>query len=439
MLRLLPVLAVLPALLAPAAASARAGDPDTSFGHRGTVTLKATGADAVGGAVKALSDGKVLAGGSAAGKLVVLRLRSTGTLDSRFGTAGQVVPSLPGLSPDGVRALATLRDGRVVAAATLDVTGGLSRFVVLRTLPNGEIDPSFGAGLGYTLAGPGGATLAAMAVDRAGNIYLAGARPTGVGEIPVVMRLLPDGTPDPAFAAGGTLDGATLGLSGRATSLLVRPDGTTAFSVGAAPGLLGPSTFTVVRLLPTGAPDPTFAGTGIVSLPLAPGSGPGVGAAALRGGPGGRIIVAGSDVTTGGALRVAVVRLLAGGQLDSHFGAKGVARVSRGGENLRVSAMVRDPHGRIVLVGTGRPPGALVVRLTARGARDTTFGNGGITYPALGRPPGGDPIFTTLDSVDAFGSKLFLAGSAAGPAPLVRGPGGTSYQGRFAITISRLH
>src|SRR5262245_21704320 len=90
------------ALLVPAAvAQARTSDPDTRFGRKGTVTLKATAADAVGGTVKVISGHRVLAGGAAAGQFVIVRLRSTGTLDSKFGTGGQVVPALPGTTLDG--------------------------------------------------------------------------------------------------------------------------------------------------------------------------------------------------------------------------------------------------------------------------------------------------------------------------------------------------
>src|SRR6478735_10438485 len=202
-----------------AAAQARASDPDTSFGRRGTVTLKATGADAVAGAVKVISGNRVLAGGSAAGQFVVVRLRKTGTLDSKFGTGGQVVPALPGTSLDGVRALAVFRDGRIVAAGTLQSPDGSTHFVVVRLLPTGEIDPSFGAGFGYALIGPAGARLGAMTMDRAGNVILAGVRP---GEIPIVIRLLADGSVDPTFGAAGTLDGTALGITGRVTGLLVR-------------------------------------------------------------------------------------------------------------------------------------------------------------------------------------------------------------------------
>jgi uncharacterized delta-60 repeat protein len=425
-------------VLVPAAAQAKAGDADGTFGRRGTVTLKAAGADAVAGAVKALPGHKVLAGGSAAGKLVVLRLRRTGSLDSAFGEHGQVVPSLPGASLDGVRALATFRDGRIVAAATLQLASGGTQLALVRLLPNGEIDPSFGAGLGYVLTGPAGSTLGSMAMDRNGGIVVAGGHPAGAREVPLVLRLAPDGSPDGTFGAGGTVDGASLGLAGRATGVLVRPDGTVVFCVGAGPGRAGPSTLTVVRLLAGGAPDPSFSGTGVVALGLTPFSGAGAGAAAIRGGPAGTLLVAGTDVTATGSLRVVVARLKPNGAIDARFGHRGFARVSRAGRDLRLTAMTRDGQGRIVLTGAASPAAGLVVRLRESGRRDTAFGNGGLTYPQLGRPPGGDPIYTTLDGVDADGSQVLLAGAAAGPGPLTRSAGGTAYGGRFALTVSRL-
>src|SRR3954451_2348368 len=235
------------ALLAPAAAEARAGQPDRHFATRGAQTLNAKDADAVGGAILALPNGRLLAGGAAAGKFVVLRLHAaSGRLDNDFGDRGQFVPELPGTTLEGVRALARFRDGRIVAAGTLNVNGGASQMAAVRLLPNGEVDPSFGGGTGYVVAGPAGSVLGSMSMDSSGNIVLAGARTNGDGsETPLVVRLLPDGTPDTAFAAGGVLDGATLGLATRATAVLARPDGTIVFTVGAAPGHTGPATFQV--------------------------------------------------------------------------------------------------------------------------------------------------------------------------------------------------
>jgi uncharacterized delta-60 repeat protein len=438
MLRCAALVALLLAL-APAVARASGDEPDRAFGQRGTVTLKATDADAVGGAVKAIAGHKVLAAGSAAGKLVVLRLRRSGSLDSGFGTRGQVAVDLPGTSLEGVRALTTFRDGRILAAATIQPATGGTRIALVRFLPTGEIDPSFGAGNGYVITGPSGATLGSMTQDKTGNILVAAGRPSGAGEIPYVTRYAFDGTPDATFGAGGTVDGASIGLAGRATGVLARADGTIVFCVGAGPDKVGPSTFAVVRLLANGVLDPAFAGIGAVSLPLTPYTGLGAGAVAVRQGPSNSVLVAGTDVTEKGSLRAAVVRLRPDGSLDPRFAADGVAHIARSGRDLRVTSFTRDDSGRIVLAGAGAPPDSMLARLTAGGRHDRTFGNHGITYPILGRPPGGDPIYTTLEAVDTDGSRVVTAGSAAGPGPLTRSLGGsTVYGGRFALTVSRL-
>jgi uncharacterized delta-60 repeat protein len=437
MTRILVVL-LAAALLAPAVAHARAGQPDTRFASAGTQTLNAKNADAVGGAVLALSNGRVLAGGAAAGKFVVLRLHSkTGRLDNNFGDHGQFVPELPGTSLDGVRALATFRDGRIVAAGTLNVNGGATQMVAVRLLPNGEVDPSFGGGLGYVLAGPSGSVLGSMAMDSGGNIVLVGARP---GEVPIVIRLLPDGTVDPAFGAGGTVDGAALGLTGRATGVLARPDGTVIFTVGAAPGSTGSSTFIVVRLLVTGAPDPAFAGgTGIAVLPRTPvTTGDALGAAALALGRSGTLLVAGTELSSGGAQQVLVARLRANGTIDTRFGTRGFARIARAGRNLRPTSITRDSAGRILIAGIARSPRAMIIRLRPGGQRDKRFGTRGVTFPVLGRPGGGDPVWSSFQGVDADHGYPILVGTAAGPGPLIRSLSGTAYAGHFSLTVSRL-
>jgi uncharacterized delta-60 repeat protein len=274
-----------------------------------------------------------------------------------------------------------------------------------------------------------------MTMDRTGRIVLAGARPGASGEVPLVARLQPDGTPDVSFGAGGVVDGAALGLSGRATSVRVAHDGTVTFSVGTAPELTGPATFTVVRLTDAGAPDATFGGgTGVASVQLSPGSGLGAGAAAVAPGPGGRLLVAGTDITQHGTERAAVLRLRADGTLDRRFGHGGVARVSRRGRQLRVLAMTRVPHGATVLTGTAGAPAGLYVRLSASGRRRV------VRFPLLGRPrDGGRPIYTELDAVDAApGTRVVVVGSIAGPGTLVRSPDGTRFLGVFTLVVGRL-
>jgi uncharacterized delta-60 repeat protein len=277
-----------------------------------------------------------------------------------------------------------------------------------------------------------------MTMDTNGNVILGGSRP---GEVPIVIRLLADGSPDLTFGSGSTFDGAAAGLSGRVTGLLVRREGTLTFTVGGGPSGVYPATFTVARVGVTGALDLAWGGggTGITTIALGPGQAAGIGAAAIRQGPSGSTLVAGTDLTAAGTPRGAVIRLRTDGVPDTRFGSHGVARVARAGREIRIKAMVRDSTGRILLAGSGQPPEGLVLRLRANGKRDTTFGNNGITYPLLGRPPGGDPIYTTLDAIDANGARAIIAGSAAGPGQLIRGgAAGTLYTGRFAFTVSKL-
>jgi hypothetical protein len=259
-------------------------------------------------------------------------------------------------------------------------------------------------------------------MDRDGNVFLGG---TSAGA-PYHVELLGDGTPDGAFAPG------PLGLTGRGTGILTRSDGTVTYTVAA-----GPATFTVVRLTPTGALDPAFAG-GVVNVALGPGSGPGIGAAGLVNGPGNRTLVAGTDLTDTGTPRGTIIRLNTNGTLDTKFGRRGIARVSRAGREIRLAALARDSTGRILATGTAGAPDSIVVRLRANGARDRRFGNRGLTYPTFGQPPGGAPNFTQLEAVGAAGGRAVLVGSAAGPGDLIRGAGPTTYTGRFALTVSRL-
>ena len=196
-----------------------------------------------------------------------------------------------------------------------------------------------------------------------------------------------------------------------------------------------------MRVLPTGAPDLTLGRHRHRQRPARPGHRPpGIGAAAIRRGPDGTTLVAGTDLTAAGTPRGAVIRLRADGTLDTRFGSA-ASRASRApAATIRIKAMMRDSSGRILLAGSGQPPDGHGRCACARsGARDTTFGNGGLTFPLLGRPPGGDPIYTTLDAIDANGPRAIIAGSAAGPGQLVRGgAAGTLYTGRFALTVSKL-
>lgn len=318
----------------------------------GTVDVAFTAAAPAAGQVRALvlqPDGKVLVGGAfdyVAGQPLpaLVRLLPSGAPDPAFALTPALLPTAPGdessvdhlaLQPDGqVLASAHLRfvgsartvlfprfsasgqiDGTFRQQAAIDdapfallvqpdskivvstgYSGGLARTPsLLRLLPDGSIDPAF-TNISY-----GGALVESMARYPDGRLLVGGyldslgMRP-GVSGIPSsgVARLLANGTPDPTFESG-----LTPGYDNEITSLLLQPNGRVL--LGGAVLDAGASAYSALgRVLPNGGPDPGFDPT---DLPT-----DGVAALALQ--PDGAIIVAGSFEKAGTQTRYCLIRLL---------------------------------------------------------------------------------------------------------------------------------
>lgn len=151
----------------------------------------------------------------------LVRFAADGRLDQTFGTAGYAVAGHPSALPGSV-ALALQPDGKLVVGSTLyDSFVSLwfppsTDVVMRRFLPDGLPDPLFGvAGVSRHDPQGGADHLRSMAIDRAGRIVasldagesLLAAVPNGTdedfGSSPALLRLLPDGTADPAFGGQG--------------------------------------------------------------------------------------------------------------------------------------------------------------------------------------------------------------------------------------------
>ncbi|HEX2864194.1 MAG TPA: hypothetical protein VHN99_06475 [Deinococcales bacterium] len=108
----------------------------------------------------------------------------------------------------------------------------------------------------------------------------------------------------------------------------------------------------VARFLPSGALDPSFAGTGIARTSAYPDS--------MLSLPDGRVLIAQNSGV--------VSRLLPDGALDASFGAGGSSAPGTGGQRLALA-----PDGSIYSLQVHA-----LVRLTASGILDSSFGSGGI-------------------------------------------------------------
>jgi uncharacterized delta-60 repeat protein len=337
-----------------------------------------------------------------------------GAPDLSFGDGGTtVLPGGPGTRP-GIcgGALAVQPDGRLLLAGSyLAATGG-PRFGVCRLTPYGRPDPSFGDGGIVTAEGL--AYRPALAVDREGRIAVVTG---GSGTPPSVeiVRFLRNGSPDPAFGAGGRVsialpaDGS---VSGSDAAAAFQSGGRLVVALRVVGGVM------VMRLRADGSVDTSFAGGGrIEPVPVGP----------VVGRP--RALL----VTDDGRLRIAVgtrergfavIGLTAGGRPDPAWGRGGLA-LQRRSKTSRVEiaqAAAFDARGGIVVGGQSiyeesyvGSDGA-VARFDRRGRPDRSFGNDGLA--GAGRPFFTDVLGLAVESdgdVVVAGSYMDKYGSVTGP------------------------
>lgn len=200
----------------------------------------------------------------------------------------------------------------------------------------------------------------------------------------LLVRYLPDGGPDPSFGTGGIVRVAPLpgGVATGFDRLLLQPDGRLIAVGNATEGgylpqasWMGGDLF-LARYEPGGSLDPTFGTGGVQAIDV---RGADVLEDAVLQEDGG-IVVAVSPFGLGAVS--AIVRLLSDGTLDPTFGVGGVADLSVAGE-FRALDLVIEPGGRIILAGTARAAGGsgregALLALHANGAVDTGFGVGGL-------------------------------------------------------------
>jgi uncharacterized delta-60 repeat protein len=376
---------------------------DRSFGSGGTTEVMSAGVDTPPfselGALAVDTAGRVVLAGTAHGKLLLARLNADGSADSSFGRAGVAEIDL-GVPVDQVQ-VAVQADGRIaIGAEPLSGYGG-DAVVVARYLPQGSPDPSFnsgaplitslGSGLGgfalsganrLLLAGPrccstvgrsvhlarldesghldgefgrqgqvfvddvaNGIGVGALLVRPNGQIYVAGlGRRDGDAYL---MRLLPSGKLDRKFGHRGIayMRGTRLRVAGAAVDRAGR-----ILIAGTSSGHLG-----VLRRLPNGHPDLTFAGGGLDQLRLSGSTR--VVAADLQGG---RSLVAlgavGSCIRTCPPPKTFLVRYLGGDSASRCLGKRATIVGTRHGERLvgtRRSDVIVGLGGNDVVLGRG--------------------------------------------------------------------------------------
>jgi uncharacterized delta-60 repeat protein len=349
---------------------------DPAFGAGGVLVSDLGGDDSANG-LAVRPGGSIVVAGSSYNQMMAAQYGPDGTLDPTFGSAGVArISRDPTFGSSSASDMALQPDGKVVLAGReFGAVSGSSLFdiAVARLNPDGTRDTSFGGGDGVVYLDLQGQQdeAADVAVDGAGRIVVAGRSWVVLGNSDaVVVRLLPDGSLDPSFGNQGVVvldlrtnfdaayglalqaDGALLVAGSYQPSVLtpwlarLHPDGTRDRRFGRK-GLVIPkvsgawydvtvqpdgrivtagqvlANLAVARYLPNGKADGSFGAGGIAIVQVDPSAFLHGQAAAVAIHTDGTILAVGAATATN-VSDMAAVALLADGTPDARFGSNGV-------------------------------------------------------------------------------------------------------------------
>jgi len=298
--------------------------------------------------------------------------------------------------------------GIFVAGYQNGPSAGTGQSVLLRINPDGSLDTFFGAG-GQVISNPTGDAFYAVTTDSAGRIIAAGRR----GNDLLVERFTANGVLDRHFGTRGVVVASLGGTGAVAYCVAVAPNGD--IVVGGTSG----GQAVILRFLPNGKLDPSFANAGILGSSVAGGTQIAMTGLVVQ--ADGSVVAAGDGADFSGVTTVFVLRAAASGALDSSFGSDGQAGVAAldpvspaGGLDRNIGFSLQS-DGKILVSSRTAGGHFGTVRLNTDGSADTTFGSGGLATTNFG---GVDEANTVR--VEATG-QIYVAGisqaGGAGGAP----------------------
>lgn len=386
-------------------AFAAPGELDTTFGGTGIVKTDAGEYHEGGQGMVLQRDGKIVQVGDEG--FTVIRLLPDGTLDTSFGGTGIVRISR---GNHYAYAVALQNDGRIVVAGVDHDSISVARF-----LPDGTLDAAFGTphpdytGVGFTTvpAADSFPRVVDCAIQSDGKIVVAGTDDDNF----FAMRFHTTGTLDTTFSGDGKVS-TDLGGTDYAYAMALQPDNR--ILVAGSRGLATVTTLAVLRYNTDGSLDTTWNGTGQVFTPVLLHSE----ANSVQVLPDGKVLVGGYTVVSaraGGDF--AVIRYHSDGSLDTSFNGTGKATVDFGSDYDMGFSAVAQRNGRVVVAGVinyGVSNGNLAVtRLNANGTLDTTFGQMGKVTTDIGKWGYSDGVQALVQT----DGKILIGGTAPAASP----------------------
>ena len=333
-------------------------------------------------------------------------------LDLQFASGGKLSDATLGEARD----VAVQADGKILV---------VTKTTLARFLANGSPDTSFGTA-GQAASNFFGASdaLEAVAVQPDGYILVAGSSQDGANSPTqndvVVARYDTNGLLDPNFGSGGKVVTDIAGRGDGAYDILLLPDGrvvvTGTASIVDSFGITN-GDFVAIRYTSSGVLDTSFGTGGFVTTNIAGRTDLGY-AAALQ--LDGKIVLAGRVANTGGDdPDIGLVRYTASGALDTSFGTGGIVRVLTSDWDEAADVAIQ-PDGKIVIAGfrlgstSATPDRLTVMRFDGNGNADPGFGtNGRVDDPVMTRGRGialqTDGRIVVVGGVGEFPSDISVA------------------------------
>jgi uncharacterized delta-60 repeat protein len=285
-------------------------------------------------------------------------------------------------STDWAYALAIQRDGKFVAAGLSRQPSGPS-YALARYSAKGMLDRSFGRG-GKVLTVLGEFGVHSLAIQRDGKLVASGSG--------ALVRYRPDGRVDSSFGRDGRMTGGEFALQ-KDGKLVVNQ--------------LSGGHSVLARYTARGGLDRSFGRGGQVRTKVG-------GYLAIQ--DDGKIVAA-SPNFSGGSNGFRVARFNADGTSDSSFGNRGKIVFGFGANSgPRLSAVAIRRDGKIVVAGEADFSDFAVARVTAEGALDPSFGDGGRVLTDFTRASNCDGCQKSKDSANALAiqrdGKIVVVGSS---------------------------
>ena len=333
------------------------GSIDSTFGTNGQVLTTFGALLNYPGSIAVQADGKIIASGSRNGPLILARYNTNGSLDNTFDGDGKVVTAL-GISNTNVY-VDVLPNGKIQLAGATSTSAG-NHFAITQYNTNGSLDLTFDGD---------GRSLALFDVNDNSNIiddiskqadgkFLVNTRIQPMSEFDnpedfVIRRYNSDGTVDNTFGANGKVFTA-LGLGSISKQTTTQADGKILL-VGYSQYLLGQAPlvidFNVLRYNSDGTLDTTFSEDGIISEKVE--SSNDNGRIVLKQNDGKLVLIGNqrnNQQNSNSNTEIAMARYNQNGSLDVSFGTNGKS-ISVFGQNVNnVRKAALQPDGKILVM-----------------------------------------------------------------------------------------